>query len=49
MERERLHLLACDSEEFYGGVMATAVSMSKGLEYDRVVIPDADDNNYHSE
>lgn len=47
-ERERLHLLTYDSEEFYDGVMVTAVSMSKGLEFDRVVVPDVDDDNYHS-
>lgn len=45
---ERLHLLTYDSEEFYDGVMVTAVSMSKGLEFDRVVVPDVDDDNYHS-
>lgn len=46
---ERLHLLTYDSEEFYDGVMVTAVSMSKGLEFDEVVIPEADHGNYASE
>lgn len=45
-ERERLHLLTYDSEEFYDGVMVTAVSMSKGLEFDAVMVPDADRWNY---
>lgn len=45
----RLHLLTYDSDEFYDGVMVTAVSMAKGLEFDWVVIPDADDWNYCSE
>ena len=38
-----------DSDEFYDGVMVTAVSKAKGLEFDQVVIPDADDWNYNSE
>lgn len=44
-----LHLLTYDSDEFYDGVMVTAVSMAKGLEFDQVIIPDADDWNYNSE
>lgn len=47
--QEKLHLLTYDSEEFYDGVMVTAVSMSKGLEFDEVVIPGADAGNYASE
>lgn len=49
MGRERLHLLTYDSAEFYDGVMVTAVSMSKGLEFDEVILPDADECNYSSE
>ncbi len=45
----RLHLLTFDSAEFYDGVMVTAVSMAKGLEFDQVLIPDADDWNYRTE
>lgn len=48
-EPQRLHMLTYDSEEFYDGVMITAVSMSKGLEFDEVMIPDASDLNYNSE
>ena len=44
-----LHLLTYDSEEFYEGVMVGAVSMCKGLEFDEVLIPDADCENYSSE
>lgn len=44
-----LHLLTYDSEEFYEGVMVSAVSMCKGLEFDEVLIPDADCENYSSE
>lgn len=47
--KERFHLLDYDSEEFYDGVMVTSVAMSKGLEFDEVVIPDVDDSNYSSE
>ena len=47
--KEQLHLLDYDSEEFYDGVMVTSVAMSKGLEFDEVVIPDVDDINYCSE
>jgi len=45
----KLHLLTYDSEMFYDGVMVTAVSMAKGLEFDEVVVPDADDWNYCTE
>jgi len=44
-----LHLLTYDSTEFYDGVMVTAVSMAKGLEFDEVVLPDVSAWNYRSE
>lgn len=44
-----LHLLDCDSAEFYDGVMVSSVSLSKGLEFDTVIIPGADGGNYRSE
>ncbi|MCM1191527.1 MAG: AAA family ATPase [Butyrivibrio sp.] len=44
-----LHLLSYDSAEFYGGVMVSSASMSKGLEFDEVIIPEADCKNYRSE
>lgn len=44
-----LHLLDCDSMEFYDGVMVSSVSMSKGLEFDAVIIPGTDCKNYCSE
>lgn len=44
-----LHLLDCDSAEFYDGVMVSSVSMSKGLEFDMVIIAGADSGNYCSE
>jgi len=45
----RFHLLTYDSAEFYDGVMVTAVSMAKGLEFDEVLLPDVADWNYQSE
>ena len=46
---EKLHLLTYDSDTFYDGIMVTAVSMAKGLEFDEVVIPDVDSWNYDTE
>ncbi|MCH5340476.1 MAG: AAA family ATPase [Acetatifactor sp.] len=46
---ERLHLLDTDSQEFYEGVMVMGVAISKGLEFDQVIIVDADDDNYNTE
>ena len=46
---ENVHLLTPKSEEFYDGVMVMSVAMSKGLEFDEVIIIDADDKNYHTE
>lgn len=49
IQEERLHLLDTDSQEFYDGVMVMSVSISKGLEFDQVIIVDADDDNYNTE
>lgn len=48
-EKAGIHLFTFDSEEFYDGVMVTSVSMSKGLEFDEVAVPDVDDTEYDSE
>lgn len=48
-ERDGLHLFTFDSEEFYDGIMVTSVSMAKGLEFDQVIIPDVDEEGYHTE
>jgi len=48
-QEKRLHLFTSDSEEFYDGIMVTSVSMAKGLEFDEVVVPDVDKDNYASE
>ena len=47
--KEQIHLLTPDSQEFYEGAMVMSVAMSKGLEFDEVVIVDADDENFHTE
>lgn len=44
-----LHLLSFDSAAFYDGIMVSSVFMSKGLEFDEVIIPEADCGNYRSE
>ena len=46
---EKLCLLTYDSKEFSAGVTVGAVALCKGLEFDRVLIPDVDDENYSSE
>lgn len=44
-----LHLLSYDSTEFYDGILVSSIAVSKGLEFDQVIIPDADCDNYRSE
>lgn len=48
-EELNLHLLDSDSAEFYDGAMVSSVALSKGLEFDAVIIPGADCVNYCSE
>lgn len=44
-----IHFLSNQSSAFVQGIIITAAHMAKGLEFDEVIIPQADDNNYHSE
>ncbi len=44
-----VHLIAPESARFANGVSITSVQMSKGLEFDEVIIPSADDVTYVSE
>ena len=44
-----VHLLTPDSEEFANGITITSVRMSKGLEFDEVIIPSASNNTYHTD
>ncbi|MDE7272680.1 MAG: ATP-binding domain-containing protein [Lachnospiraceae bacterium] len=44
-----VHLFTYDTDMFYGGAIVTSVSLSKGLEFDEVLIVDADQRNYRTE
>ncbi len=44
-----VHLIAPGSTKFVNGVSITSIPMSKGLEFDEIIIPDADDGNYSAE
>lgn len=44
-----IHFLSNQSTAFVQGIIITTAHMAKGLEFDEVIIPEADDNNYHSE
>lgn len=46
---EDLHFLSSGSEAFIHGVVVTSAAMAKGLEFDEVIVPEADDRNYRSE
>lgn len=44
-----LALLDCDSTVFAGGIVITSAHVSKGLEFDAVIVPYTDDVNYATE
>lgn len=44
-----VHLLTSESTSFQNGITVTSVRMSKGLEFDEVLIPDADEKTYKTE
>ena len=44
-----VNLLTPDSSAFSNGVILATVHLSKGLEFDEVVVPFASSNNYHTE
>lgn len=44
-----LTLLDYDSAEFAGGIVITSAHLSKGLEFDTVIVPQVDDTNYANE
>lgn len=45
-EDGEIHLITPESSDFKGGVSVTSIQMSKGLEFDEVLIPQADDRTY---
>ena len=44
-----VHLLSQESIRFTNGVSITSIRMAKGLEFDEVIVPDADNRNYNSD
>lgn len=45
----QVHLLSLDSTRFTNGVSIMSIRMAKGLEFDEVIVPDADNRNYASD
>lgn len=43
-----IQLITADSDGFSGGVSIVSVPMSKGLEFDEVIVVDASEENYHT-
>lgn len=48
-EIDNLHLLDFSSNEFIDGIIITSCHMSKGLEFDQVLIPNVSEDEYQSE
>ncbi|WP_029906736.1 UvrD-helicase domain-containing protein [Prevotella sp. 10(H)] len=46
---KEIYFLSAQSIAFVKGIIITSTHMAKGLEFDEVIIPHTDDNNYHSE
>lgn len=44
-----VHLVSPESTRFINGISITSIQMSKGLEFDEVIIPSADKSTYHTE
>ena len=45
----QLQLLTFDSKDYKEGMIITSAHMAKGLEFDQVIIPNADEQNYRTE
>lgn len=48
-EEHLVHFISQDSISFTNGVSITSIRMAKGLEFDEVIVPDADNRNYGSD
>ena len=48
-DKYEVNLLDIDSLEFKEGIIISTIHMSKGLEFDEIVIPMVDVNNYESD
>lgn len=46
---DNLQLITPDSTRFVNGSSITSVQMSKGLEFDEVIIPEVNEETYHTE
>ena len=44
-----VHLISPDSTRFVNGISITSIQMSKGLEFDEVIIPDVNSDKYSTE
>lgn len=47
-KQHSVHLIMPESRQFKNGVSVTSIQMAKGLEFDAVLIPDADSRHYSS-
>ncbi|MCC8146567.1 MAG: UvrD-helicase domain-containing protein [Bacteroidales bacterium] len=46
---KNIHFLSSKSNYFVQGMIVTSAHLAKGLEFNEVIIPDADNKNYHTE
>lgn len=46
-KQDKVKLLTVNSSTFSDGIIICSTHLSKGLEFDEVVVPQADDRNYH--
>jgi DNA helicase-2/ATP-dependent DNA helicase PcrA len=49
LKSTNVHLLTVDSNTFKEGINVTTIHLSKGLEFDKVIIPFASAKHYHTE
>ncbi len=49
LKSDNIHLLTDDSNAFKEGINVTTIHLSKGLEFDKVIVPFATAKNYHTQ